>query len=101
MAWTKTPNVAQYKGADWKNFIRKEPNCTPERARRIALQNPRITFFFFCRQEMVLEGPVFEKYGAFHPGDAVFFSGEPWFGSAPQCDSYQKNKMTVAYVGGQ
>ena len=98
MAWTKTPNVAQFKGADWTNFIHKEPNCTPEMAKRIALKNPNITFFFFCREYMVLEGPVLEKYGAFNPGDAVFFSGEPWYGSAPQCDAYQKNHMTIAYI---
>ncbi len=98
MAWTRTPNVAQFKGANWDNFIQKEPNCTPETAKRIALKNPNITFFFFCREYMVLEGHVYEEYGAFNPGDAVFFSGEPWFGSAPQCDSYQKNGMTIAYI---
>ncbi|KAA3618218.1 MAG: hypothetical protein DWQ05_08480 [Calditrichaeota bacterium] len=39
---------------------------------------------------------------SFKPGDAIFFSGAPWYGSAPQCDSYEKavvgrknqNKMT-------
>lgn len=98
MAWIKKENVAQYKGADWNNFIQKEPNCSEEKAKRIALQNPDITFFFFCREGMVLEGPVYEKYGAFNPGDAVFFSGEPWYGSAPQCDVYEKNGMSVAYV---
>jgi hypothetical protein len=98
MAWIKTPNVALFKNADWKNFIKREANCTPEKARRIALINPEITFFFFCREYMVIEGPVYDKFGAFNPGDAVFFSGESWYGSAPQCDSFQKNGITMAYI---
>lgn len=98
MGWIKKSNTAQYKGADWSNFIHKEPNCTPEKARRIAFMNPEVTFYFFCREYMVLEGPVFEKYGAFNPGDAVFFKGEPWLGDAPQCDTYEKNGIAVAYI---
>ncbi len=98
MGWTKKPNVAQYKGASWDNFVQKESNCTPEQAQRIALLNPEITFFFFCRQGMVLEGQVEEKYGTFQAGDAVFFSGEPWYGSAPQCDAYEKTGLAVAYI---
>jgi hypothetical protein len=98
MGWKKTPDVAQYKGADWNNFISIEHDCSPEQAKRIAMCNPQITFFFICREYMVLEGPVYDKYGAFNPGDAVFFSGEPWYGSAPQCDGYQKDGIMVAYV---
>lgn len=98
MGWTKKPNAAQYKGADWNNFVLRAHNCTPEQARRIAFINPEITFYFFCREYMVLEGPVYEKYGAFYPGDAVFFKGEPWLGSAPQCDTYIKNGTAVAYI---
>lgn len=96
MAWTKTPNVAMYKGANWNTLIKRVSNSSPEQAKRIALQNPNITFFFYCREYMVLEN--LGAQGVFYPGDAVFFSGEPWYGSAPQCDSYQKNYMTVAYI---
>lgn len=99
MPWKEVRNVAQFKGADWSNFIRKEPRCTPERAKRIALRNPDITFFFFCREAMILEGPVHAKYGPFNPGDAVFFKGKPWYGSAPQCDAYEKHNLVVAYGG--
>ncbi|MDH4471937.1 MAG: glycosyl hydrolase family 18 protein [Fluviicola sp.] len=98
MAWKKTANVAQFKGADWSNFIQKVPNCTAEEAKRIALKNPQISFFFFCRTSMVLEGPVYEKYGPFNPNDAVFFSGKPWYGSADQCDSYEKEGVFTAYI---
>ena len=57
------------------------------------MTDPAITFFFYCRQSMVLEGK-----GTFNPGDAVFFSGTPWPGSAPQADIYQKDFFTTAYV---
>ncbi len=93
MSWKKTPRVAQYDGADWSGFIRKQSNCSVEQARRIAICDPRVHFFFFCREYMFLA-----EHGAFEPGDAVFFSGEPWFGSAPQCDAYVRDGMTVAYV---
>lgn len=96
MAWLKTPNVAMYKGANWNALIKRVSNSSPEQAKRIALQNPDITFFFFCREYMVLENLGNE--GIFYPGDAVFFTGEPWYGSAPQCDSYQKNSMAIAYI---
>lgn len=96
MAWIKKANSAMFKGADWNTLIKKVPNCILEEAKRIAIKNPKITFFFFCREGMILEN-LGDK-GIFNPGDAVFFSGEPWYGSAPQCDSYQKTGMSVAYV---
>jgi hypothetical protein len=100
MPWTKTPNVAMFKGADWGGYISTVPNCSPPQAQRLALLNPKITFFFFCRDPMVLEKTGNNPQRTFNAGDAVFFSGEPWFGSAPQCDSYQKSGMSVAYIGG-
>lgn len=96
MAWIKKTNVAMFKGANWNTLIKKVPNCTPEKAKRIALKNPKISFFFFCREYMILEN-LGDK-GIFNPGDAVFFSGEPWYGSAPQCDSYEKTGISVAYI---
>lgn len=95
MGWTKKSGVAQYAGADWNNLVQKQSDCSPAQARRIAMMNPDITFFFICNGVMVLEGPVI--YETFNPGDAVFFSGTPWYGSAPQCDAYEKNGMAVAY----
>jgi hypothetical protein len=85
MNWTKTPNVAQYGEASWNNWIATENFSTVEDAQNYALQNPEITFFFYARQYMILSNGR-----SFNPGDAAFFSGQPWFGSAPQCDSYQK-----------
>jgi hypothetical protein len=96
MPWTKTPNVAMYGGANWQTLVKRVSNSSPEQAKRIAMLDPKITFFFFCREYMVLE-PLGDQ-GIFYPGDAVFFSGKSWFGSAPQCDSYQKNFMTIAYT---
>jgi hypothetical protein len=93
MAFTKTPDVAQYGGADWSTFVKTVPNSTPESAQRVAMRDPSITFFFYCRGPLVLEGK-----GTFDAGDAVFFSGKPWYGSAPQCDSYEKDFFDVGYL---
>ena len=93
MSWTKTANVAMLGGANWDGFIRKVPNSSPQQAKRISIKNPKITFFFFCREYTFLGDK-----GGFVPGDAVFFSGKPWFSGAPQCDSYQKNQMTIVYI---
>jgi len=94
MPFVVSPNVAEYKGASWSNFIKTVSNTTPQAAQRIAMADPAITFFFYCRQYMVLEGK-----GTFNPGDAVFFSGTPWPGLAPQADIYQKDFFTMGYVG--
>jgi len=83
--WVKKPNVAQYGGADWTNEVKRASGLSVEDAKRIAEQDPRITFFFYMRQYMSLSGK-----GNFRPGDAVFFSGKPWYGSAPQADAYEK-----------
>lgn len=99
MPWTKTDNVAMYGGADWSGWVRTVPGCTPQQAQRLATTDPAISFFFFCRQPMVLTNPDWPEPKSFQPGDAVFFTGEPWFGSAPQCDSYVKNGFALAYVG--
>lgn len=96
MAWIKKANSAMFKGANWNTLVKKVPNCTPEQAKRIALKDSKITFFFFCKEAMVLEN-LGDK-GIFNSGDAVFFSGEPWYGSAPQCDSYEKAGMSIAYI---
>ena len=82
--WGKVDNVAEYKDANWDNFIKTVPNTTVEAAKELADADDDIHFFFYCRQPVILNSRQFNA------GDAVFFSGKPWFGSAPQCDSYQK-----------
>lgn len=97
MGWNKKANVAQYDQASWDNFVSKATNTTAEEAMRIAFANPDITFFFFCREYMVLDGPA-SQYGPFEPGDAVFFTGKPWYGTAPQCDAYEKTAISTIYI---
>lgn len=101
--FVKTPNVAQYKGANWDNLVKKESMCSLEKAQKIALSDPNISFFFLVQSAMFLEGKSgldgWTEKGKFQPGDAVFFKGEPWYGSAPQCDAYQKRKtISVCYL---
>jgi hypothetical protein len=98
--WVKKPNVAQYGGADWTNEVKRASGLSVEDAKRMAEQDPRITFFFYMRQYMSLRGK-----GHFRPGDAVFFSGKPWYGGAPQADAHETNpawvkKPNVAQYGG-
>ncbi len=94
MPWTMTPNVAQYQGANWENYVKTVPNCPPNEAKRIAFQDPQISYFFYCRGAVALTNGR-----AFNPGDAVFFSGtqKPWWGGAPQCDGYKRMCLSVAY----
>ena len=99
MPWTKTANVAMYGQADWSGYKKTVPDCSPQQAQRIAMLDPSISFFFFAREYMVLTNPAWPQPRVFNPGDAVFFSGEPWWGSAPQCDAYQKDGLAVAYIG--
>ena len=80
--YKKVPNVAQYKGSDWSGHIKTVHNMTLEEAKAFANQNDKITFFFHMKTGMCLEiAPPEHQF--FSPGDAVFFSGEPWWGSAP------------------
>jgi hypothetical protein len=99
MPFVRTANVAMYGQGDWSGFRKTVSNSTPEAALRIANADPEIRFFFFAREPMVLTNPTWPQPRVFQPGDAVFFSGEPWWGSAPQCDGYVKDGLTIAYVG--
>lgn len=76
-----TPNVAMYGHADWSGMLRTGNYASAD----LAMQDTKggETFFFYCRGYLDL-GPGKQ----FQPGDAVFFAGEPWWGSAPQCDAY-------------
>ncbi|WP_424094189.1 hypothetical protein [Moorena producens] len=88
--WSKKPNVAQYGGADWNNLVKKVSGVTLEAAQQIGAEDPNINFFFYMREPMTLPGK-----GTFLPQDAVYFSGKPWYGSAPQADAYEKIEQPV------
>lgn len=79
------PNVAMYQGANWDNYLYTQNFPTVDQAFQAA--QTAADFFFYCR------GPIILTNGrSFQTGDAVFFTGVPWWGSAPQCDAY--------YLGG-
>lgn len=93
--WTKIDDVAQYGGCDWDNAIGRAEGVSAEEAKFIADNDPRITFFFWTKgYQMVLinyevNPPV---YRTLHHGDAVFFTGEPRWGSANGlADGYEKS----------
>jgi len=80
----KVPDVAQYGGADWSGVVGIAHDTTVQQAAEIARENPEITYFFYMTGgQMVLNtGENGTEYRVFKKGDAVFFSGEPWWGSA-------------------
>lgn len=83
-------DVAQYKGADWTNLVKIERNITVERAKEIADSDSSINFFFITKGfNFVLPTPSgVQRFGF---GDVAFFSGKPWWGSAPGlADGYVK-----------
>jgi len=86
VTFTRVADVAQYQGADWTNEVRREVGLTLDQAKAIAAANPKITYFVYTKGvQMVL------SKGVFHTGDTVFFSGKPWYGSAPGlADAYEK-----------
>lgn len=89
--YEKIADVAQYKMADWSQVVGIAKNKSLAEAKAIADSHPEITFFFYTKgYQMVLEKED-GSYRVFHHGDAVFFSGQPWWGSAPGlADGYVK-----------
>jgi hypothetical protein len=83
----KTPNVAMYGQGDWSGMLRLGNYASADIAMQPYTKGGGIyggeTFFFYCNGYLDL-GPGRQ----FKPGDAVFFGGKPWWGSAPQCDGY-------------
>ncbi|RYY76497.1 MAG: hypothetical protein EOO52_03040 [Gammaproteobacteria bacterium] len=80
-------DVAQYLGADWANEVRRDKGLTLDQARAIAAANPKITYFFITKGGQMSLGAK----GLFRTGDAVFFSGKPWYGSAKGlADAYER-----------
>lgn len=78
----KIPNVAQYKEADWSQAISIARGITVSEAIEIANKNPEITFFFYTKGDQMILEKKDGTYRMFRNGDVVFFSGEPWWGSA-------------------
>jgi len=89
--YKKFSNVAQYGEADWNNVVGIARDISHCQAFRIADSNPEITFFFYTKGHQMSLRTKDGDYRIFKHGDAVFFSGEPWFGSAKGlADSYIK-----------
>lgn len=75
------PNVAMFEGANWDNYLYTQNFPTIDAAFKGA--TTAASFFFYCRGPLILHNGR-----SFNPGDAVFFTGVPWWGSAPQSDGY-------------
>jgi hypothetical protein len=79
------PNVAMYGEANWDNYLYTQNFASVDDALKAA--QTAASFFFYCRGTLILSNGR-----SFQAGDTVFFTGVPWWGSAPQCDAY--------YLGG-
>lgn len=96
--WKMIPNVAQYTYADWSTCVGIAHNVSVNEAKRIADENPEITFFFHMKGiQMVLVNQDYSPPLAriFHQGDAVFFTGDPattavWGSAVGYADGYEK-----------
>lgn len=84
-------DVAQYGKADWSQVIGMAKGISLYQAKQIADEDPNITYFFYtkgCQMVLITEDG---NYRVFRHGDTVFFTGEPWWGSAPGlADGYIK-----------
>lgn len=78
----KISDVAQYKEADWSNVIGIAKEVSVKEAKEIADSHPEITYFFYVKGYGLLLEQREGTYYFFDHGDAVFFSGTPWWGSA-------------------
>ncbi|MDM5181067.1 glycosyl hydrolase family 18 protein [Massilia sp. DJPM01] len=97
MPWIKSVNTAVTENA-WNSLVSVVPNCTPEQARRHALLDPEIAYFFHCREPMAVSNPAWPSPRQLNAGDCAFFTGTPSPGSAPQADGYTKSGLSIAYV---
>ena len=83
----QTDNVAMYKGADWSGMLHLGNFSSADEAMYRYIKGGGITgaetFFFYCNGPLDL-GPGKQ----FQTGDAVFFGGKPWWGSAPQATGF-------------
>ena len=96
IGFQKIEDVAQYKEADWSQVVGVAREVSVKEAVKIAKNDPRITYFFYTKgYQMVLEKQDGD-YRIFHHGDAVFFSGTPWWGSATGlADGYVKSEYVL------
>lgn len=87
--WEKISCVAQYGLSDWSHALFKVHNISLKEAKEIAEKHSEVTYFFYMNDYMFL-GDDPSTYRFFSPRDAVFFSGTPWWGTAPQANGYIK-----------
>lgn len=82
LGYQRIPDVAQYKEADWSNVIGLAAGISLSAAKGIADAHPEISYFFYVKAASMMLEKIDGSYRYFSHGDAVFFSGAPWWGSA-------------------
>lgn len=112
MPWKKHPGYVLSEGSvEWTHHHVSNGCPSPEEARRIALRDPKIKFFVFCRHAMELNNEAWHvSPKTFLPNDVIFFTGETGDSGGNNnniqmrrthsnpCDLYVKTGMSIAYV---
>lgn len=80
--YKKIPNVVQNKNSDWSQALGIARGVTLTEAIEIADNCPDITYFFYTKGFQLVLETTNGDHRLFHHGDAVFFTGTPWWGSA-------------------
>lgn len=83
--------ISDVGGVDWSQVIGRKNAISLNEAKEIANSNPQITYFFYMKGYQMILGNPSSGVRVFGHGDAVFFTGEPQWGSAPDlADGYVK-----------
>jgi hypothetical protein len=94
--YIKKSNKAQYGGSGWTTHLKKINNTTPSACQKACDRMSQCSFISYNRTGMVL---VHKKLRGgrltIRSRECNLFSGKPWYGSAPQADSYEKPKQTT------
>ncbi|MBS0605037.1 MAG: hypothetical protein JSS60_08415 [Verrucomicrobia bacterium] len=77
--------------SNWGNAIGIARNVSLFEAKSIADSSPDISFFFYVKEERAIIHTINNSCYVFQAGDAVFFTGEPWWNRSLKCsDVYIK-----------
>jgi hypothetical protein len=89
--YKRLPDTAQYGDADWSNVVGIARGISLIEAKKIADNNENITSFFYIKGARMILNTKEGNYLIFNHGDAVFFSGDEWWATAPGlADAYIK-----------
>ena len=85
-SFEQVANVAMYGEGDWSGEIERFVESSDKTCLETCQGNPDCNFYFKMKPGKYM----YVGHGVHYPNECVLFSGEPWWGSAPQADGYIK-----------